>query len=376
MTTSKALLLCLFGALSSTDAFLNSSPLHLAPISRSLAPAAPSCSAVRAPSLNLFYPARSTTSLAAAAAEEEEEEALPLVVPEIVLDEGEDFVRAREAQVSFYNSAVWMYGATTLDVISLASKSGAGPPLVANVPAAASLLATVAFVTLKSAASSSRLSSDTYKRLNLSILLYSALTASAGLASSSTPNPAKLSGVAVHIYGAFICAAGWLKGARGLNAPASSAGAEARGMALGELRSGAGQTFSILSSALKRPQALPYFCASLASGLMALHDAFLLLYLGNYGLLTGAKLTKRLYSLANSLLLAGASVTLSDAALRDRMSGTTFVYLNAASSLVGAAVGLAAVVGKGAVGGRGAVQAGLGAVVAAVAANNARKHWK
>ena len=143
---------------------------------------------------NLYHSSRAHTQLASQGDDSESE---PLIVPEIVLDEGDEVVRAREAQSSFYRTATWLYGATTFDSLSTVARLG-GPPATAmatSVPSAALALAAISVHTLKSASDSSRLNSDTYKRLNLSLMAFGLFNVVSGLASFKTLTPMKSSQV-------------------------------------------------------------------------------------------------------------------------------------------------------------------------------------
>ena len=92
ISTTTTTLLSLFAL--STNAFVPTSPIQRSSLlSHSLAPVLPSATAVSALKPFASLSLRSSTSLAAAGEDAEGEEALPLVVPEIVLDEGEGVIR-------------------------------------------------------------------------------------------------------------------------------------------------------------------------------------------------------------------------------------------------------------------------------------------
>lgn len=82
------------------------------------------------------------------------------------------------------------------------------------------------------------------------------------------------------------------------------------------------------------------------------------------------KLMKRSASAGVSSLFFGVLVTLADAAKRDRLSGTTFVYLNAGAAFASLVVGTATYA-TGALGSKGASTLALAAAVGLRGAKNA-----
>ncbi|GMH96247.1 hypothetical protein TrVE_jg6461 [Triparma verrucosa] len=310
------------------------------------------------------------------ASQGDDSESEPLIVPEIVLDEGDEVVRAREAQSSFYRTATWLYGATTFDSLSTVARLG-GPPATAmatSVPSAALALAAISVHTLKSASDSSRLNSDTYKRLNLSLMAFGLFNVVSGLASFKTLTPMKSSQCAVHVYAVFVCLNGWLKGARGLNPEASTSTPALSALATSELLTGFKNTLSTLATASKSLASLPYTLGAAGAFLMLLHDVVLMGVLANKAALPAAKVVSRCASAATSSIFLGILVTLADACNRKRNNGTTFIYLNGATSLSAASVVLASLLNSGSLNGRVKATAALALSVCAVAFNNCRKN--
>ncbi|GMI11892.1 hypothetical protein TrRE_jg11962 [Triparma retinervis] len=146
----------------------------------------------------------------------------------------------------------------------------------------------------------------------------------------------------------------------------------------GELMTGTKFTFKAMFSSVKSLSTLPYAMGAMASSLMILHDVVLTFALANKGKLTALKLTKRAASAGVSSLFFGVLITLADATKRGRLSGKTFVYLNAATAFASTVVAAVTVMGKGslaALGGRSATTLLLAASVALVSARNSQKHW-
>ncbi|GMI10566.1 hypothetical protein TrLO_g11182 [Triparma laevis f. longispina] len=327
-----------------------------------------------APPVVKHYQKRSLTQLRSS--NSNDDDTTPLIVPEIVLDEGAEVVRARESQSSFYRTATWLYGATTFDSLSCAARIGGTPAtaMATSVPSAALALAAVSVHTLKSASDSSRLNSDTYKRLNLSLMAYSLFNVVSGLASFKTLTPMKSSQCAVHVYSVFVCLTGWLKGARGLNPEASASAPTIASLAASELFTGFKNTLSTLSTASKSLSSLPYTLGAAGAFLMFLHDVILMGVQANKAALPAAKVVTRCASAAISSIFFGTLVTLADACNRKRNNGTTFVYLNGAASLSAMSVLLASLLNSASLNGRVKATAALAFSVCAVAFNNCRKN--
>jgi len=98
-------------------------------------------------------------------ADDNDDTPLPLVVPEIVLEENPEVQSARETQQSAYTYTAFIYGAVTMDYWNKMGRlTSFGSVVLTSTTGAASLLAAVAAYTLLGATKNSRLNSDTYKR--------------------------------------------------------------------------------------------------------------------------------------------------------------------------------------------------------------------
>ena len=156
-----------------------------------------------------------------------DDDSTPLIVPEIVLEENPETAAARETQQNAYRTSGLVYGAATMDLWSKTGKmTSFSRAMLTSTTGAANVLAAVASYTLWGATKESRLTSDTYKRLNLSLAVYSTLMVVSGLASWKVVDPlpgvyCASSTLAAHTFAAVTCMGGYFKGARGL-APGSS----------------------------------------------------------------------------------------------------------------------------------------------------------
>jgi len=310
---------------------------------------------------------------------DEDYDTTPLVVPEIVLEENPEAASSRETQQSAYRTAGIVYGAATLDHWSkLGKASSFSNAMLTSTTGAANILACIASYTLWSATKNSRLTSDTYKRLNLSLIMYSILMVISGFSSWKVASPLVYiasSTLAAHTYAAVVCFGGYFKGARGLAPGSSDLTTEStKNLVTGELITGTKFTINTVASSFKSLATLPYALGAVASSLMILHDAVITVALANRASLTALKLMKRSASAGVSSLFFGVLVTLADATKRGRLNGKTFVYLNAGTAFASLVVGGATALG-GSLGGRGASTLLLAVSVGLSSAKNAYIHW-
>jgi len=173
------------------------------------------------------------------------------------------------------------------------------------------------------------------------------------------------------VFAAVSCLGGYLKGARGLAPGSSDSTTETtKNLLVGELATGTKFTFKTVFTSLTSLRTLPYALGAVAASLMVFHDVVLTAVLANKTSLTAMKLMKRSASAGVSSLFFGVLVTLADAAKRDRLSGTTFVYLNAGAAFASLVVGTATYA-TGALGSKGASTLALAAAVGLRGAKNA-----
>ncbi len=271
---------------------------------------------------------------------EDDTSSLPLVVPEIVLEESPEQMASRDAQTNSYRTAGIMLAGCALDGLSKTAKVSHKPllALATSVPTATAFLSMVTIYTLYTASSTNRLNSETYKRLNLSLAAYCFLKLLSFMshykaALPMSPSSPTYSIVLCHFYPLLVCINGWFKGALGLGSTEPrSTDKQFLSIAGEELKTGTANTLSIMKSSVSNL----YGVGAMAAALMIFHDVIVTVVAKN-----SVTSMKRFSSAAIATLIFSTLVTLADAEERGRLKGKTFVYLNAAVSCVGATLSFA-----------------------------------
>jgi len=232
---------------------------------------------------------------------------------------------------------------------------------------------------LYNATQRSRLGSNTYKRLNLSLLLSSFCNIGAAFAAMTIPDPAATSSyTAIQFYVAMVTLNGYMKGVRGLNSsPSTSQSSSLFEMLPSELGRGAKDTLQILAPGKAN---FPYVLGAAASALVLLHELALGSTLHRNQALTAAALASRLNNAGVGLLLFGVFTSISDACRRKApLNSKTFVCLNAGVGGLGLSAALGQAVKAGSVkalGGRGAATVGLALLISGTSLFHVKTHWK
>lgn len=192
---------------------------------------------------------------------------------------------------------------------------------------------------LASATFNDRLSSDTYKRLNLVLLGFSFMTLSTFLDNVYYVTPA------AGIVGIFAAYDGFVNGVRGFHSQAEDASYNGIGDVISECKSGIMETASGMFKA-KNARAFGYLMIIWLFTLVnVFHNVplfFKLLFYSSDMVKTGSMAS----TIARLFVISGMSFTLKDAADRSRLNGGTFIQLNALAGTWATAVSLAALLPK------------------------------
>mmetsp|Transcript_10941 Transcript_10941/g.16504 ORF Transcript_10941/g.16504 Transcript_10941/m.16504 type:complete len:398 (+) Transcript_10941:71-1264(+) len=267
----------------------------------------------------------------------EDDDSIDAVEAEIVLENTVESRRAKNSQVSSYRTGSLLYAAMALDAIkrrnALSIYSGAAMSMSIVSPislAAGYLLAAASMHTLISAAEHNRLSSDTYKRMNLSLILFSIINIDAQFTNWPFIGTSAL---LCQIYNGFTCVNGWLKGIRGLGT-SDGAGLTADSL-ICELRYGMKTTIGGIMK-IENRISMGYVLSLAMASLVILHNVIIIPALWGKSLARVNAI--RLTATSRLLLVSALIYTLLDASNRGRLKGTTFITLNTALSVCSFAV--------------------------------------
>mmetsp|Transcript_41422 Transcript_41422/g.81171 ORF Transcript_41422/g.81171 Transcript_41422/m.81171 type:complete len:370 (-) Transcript_41422:410-1519(-) len=253
---------------------------------------------------------------------------VPVLTAEVVVD-GAPEAPSLEIMARSYRNARVVYCGLAFDALvkSRTLPAVVGPllPAGANIAVGNALAAAVASI-LVSAAAKNRLGSDTYRRLNLAVVVYSAVSFMGYLAAWPFTGPA---GAFCHVYGALVHMNGWTTGIAKEGGKTTLMAEFLRGTAdtaRGLVRWGEGGAKSA-----------GYAAATGLLGVMVLHEAALLALKP----IDPSIIARKYVGLGRLLLASFLSYTMKDASDRGRLEGTTFIQLNGA--MAAAAISAAAV---------------------------------
>ena len=250
-----------------------------------------------------------------------------VVEAEIVLENTAESQKAKNSQVSSYRTGSFLYAAMALDAIKrrndLSIFSGAAISMSITSPislAVGYLLAAVSMYCLKSAAEHNRLSSDTYKRMNFALVLFSIINIDAQFTNWPFIGT---SAFFCQIYNCLTCVNGWLKGVRGLGS-SDGAGLTADSL-INELKYGMKTNVKGVMKIEDRAS-MGYLLSLAMTSSVILHNVIIIPVLWGKSL---ARVNAIRMAATTRLLLVSALIyTLLDASNRGRLKGTTFISLN------------------------------------------------
>lgn len=222
-----------------------------------------------------------------------------------------DIIEGRKNRVVMgYKAMVAGYGAMASIIYALSRQPfySAGPLLVSG----------VSYIMI-GAADNSRLSSDTYKRLNLSLLEYGIVGILAGICMQLSPLWALTCLVAIinSIKGYGYGVKGWELGA---------------GDVMKDIVDGSKSNLKVLMK-VPNVKSAGYILATITVTILQFKNIFdIINVIKNNG--TTYLLGSRLFRLAKLIMLTNVIFTLKDAADRDRLEGTTFIELNFLAAVI------------------------------------------
>ena len=276
-----------------------------------------------------------------ASSSDDDDDGAEAVEAEIVIDNSTPKLQLKHReQVSSYRTSSILYMALALDswkrrnAVSIFGVGGAAANTI-NIVSPVSLsagfvLAAVASRCLISAAENNRLASDTYKRMNLALSLFSLMNLMSHLVSWPF-----LGGAACFcsLFNTRVALKGWVKGVKGLGSD------ESRKLYLNsyisELSYGLKTNLKGVIT-FKSKESIGYFLSFTLVSIIVLHNFLVVPLLWKKNLPRVNAL--RIASTARLLLAESILFTLMDAANRKRLSGSTFIKLTlglSATSLAG-----------------------------------------
>ena len=278
------------------------------------------------PSFRTSFNSRGNVSFMASAADDAD-----VVEADIVVEQTQASSMIRQRQVASFRTASILYVAMALDCWkkrndvsvfagSISKVLSITPPVSL---ASGYLLAATSSYLLLHATEQNRLSSDTYKRLNLSLVLFSLLNASAFVVNWPFLG---IAACLCNVNNAMVSFNGWRTGVSGLSVDKRELYSDAY---LRELKYGLETNLGGLRI-FKSAEAVGYFIAFLLTAITIFHNVLVIPVLWSRSLPRVNAI--RLASTARLLLANAVTYTLFDAANRRRLSGSTFINLNFALS--------------------------------------------
>ena len=243
----------------------------------------------------------------------------------------------QKSQAAAYRTSSMLYAALGLDTwkrradISIFEGASKNLSIVSPISMGVGfLIAAVSSYCLIDATEHNRLSSDTYKRINLALAVFSCMNSACYLVTWPFLGTAASF---CNFYNISVALNGWTKGIKGLGRDESRLlGYESY---LSEVSYGFRKTFESIST-IKSKVALGYLISLVMASVALLHNIIILPVVWNKSLARVNAI--RIASTSRLFLVSSIIFTLMDAANRGRLKGSTFIYLNislAVGSLAG-----------------------------------------
>ena len=278
------------------------------------------------PSFRTSFYSRGNVHFMASAADDAD-----VVEADIVVEQTQASSMIRRRQVASFRTASILYVAMALDCWkkrndvsvfagSISKVLSITPPVSL---ASGYLLAATSSYLLLHATEQNRLSSDTYKRLNLSLVLFSLLNASAFVVNWPFLG---IAACLCNVNNAMVSFNGWRTGVSGLSVDKRELYSDAY---LRELKYGVETNLGGLRIC-KSAEAVGYFIAFSLTAITIFHNVLVIPVLWSRSLPRINAI--RVASTARLLLANAITYTLFDASNRKRLSGSTFINLNFALS--------------------------------------------